>query len=563
MKECIQLITSVNERSSELRSFSTRFAKRWKNYFSLDGLIPGVYPTEEQKHVVQSNEKQLMIRGSAGSGKSLMLVYRLIKIMEQAEEKNQKILYVTFNQTLIDDTRKRLNQSKSYQELKAKHKVNITTYHDLVRNILMNECGYQHMPRIVMNQRSISKHESTISARIFGLLERMKEDNKYKNMEKLFRTHTAKFLQEEFFWMKANGIVTLERYMAKERTGRGQSPQVQVRQRPTIFYLFERYNEFMETNFPTPQLDMEDYALRLLNELNINPKASFKYDHILVDEFQDLQPMQIKSLVELTKGTITLVGDEKQRIYKSSPVSYKELNLKVNRRTRRNLTKNFRSTKQIMNLASAIQFDDVENVREDDQDFFREGPRPKIRYYARNRVLVNALIREIKLKQKNNPEKTIAVIHRQNLNQLNKEGSIKRQLEREFDLVGIYDYGKRFNYNKTKKPIFFTQPYEIKGLEFDYVFIIDFDRFHYPLKDRIDALNKKYGGEKWSDPNYNKDYDVEYNDEKKILYVACSRAKEDLYLMYSAKNQMRISTFVRDFRSTDYESNFRKSQYDN
>src|SRR5699024_12352961 len=261
--------------------------------------------------------------------------------------------------------------------------------------------------RLYMKKSSISAHESLIEARIMIVVHEVRNSPDYDTYEKLYKTHSPKFLREEFFWMKANGIYTWDKYSVKERKGRGHSPNVARKQRSTIFHLFKRYQKLMDTNFKTPQLDMEDYALHLLNELNINSNASFKYDHILVDEFQDLQPMQIKSLVELAKKTITLVGDEKQRIYKSSPVSYKELNLKVNRRTRRNLTKNFRSTKQIMNLASAIQFDDVENVREDDQDFFREGPRPKIRYYARNRVLVNALIREIKLKQKNNPEKTI------------------------------------------------------------------------------------------------------------------------------------------------------------
>lgn len=562
MKERILLTTSVDETNHKLEDFSIRFAKRWKNYFSLEGLIPNIFPTEEQKQVVQSSEKQLIIRGSAGSGKSLMLVYRLIKIMEQAE-KHQRILYVTYNQTLIDDTLKRLWQSDSYKRLKDSHFVNVITYHDLVRRILMDECGYPDITRIIMTNNQISNHESKAASRVSVILDRLKEDVEYLRMEKLFRTHTAEFLQEEFFWMKANGLITLEKYMERERTGRGNSPSVLLRQRPTIFYLFEKYNHFMDNNFPFPRIDMEDYALRLIHELIMNPKATFKYDHILVDEFQDLQPMQIKSLVELTKGSITLVGDEKQRIYKSSPISYKELNLKVNRRTSKNLTKNFRSTKQIMNLASAIEFDDVENVREDSQGLFKEGPRPKIRYYAKINILVNALIREIKAIHKKHREKTIAIIHRQEYNQLQKDESIQRLLEREFDLVGVDKYRKRFHYNEGKKPIFFTQPYEIKGLEFDYVFILDFDRFHYPLQSRVDALNKKYGGEKRFDSDYSKDYDAIRNDEKKILYVACSRAKEELFLMYSSKIQKRISQFVRDFKTSDYESNFKKGHYNN
>lgn len=554
------LTSLASDKSVALTDFGKQIAKKWKNYFSLEGLIPGIEPTNEQKHVVQSSEKQLIIRGSAGSGKSLMLVYRLIKMMEQSVTP-KRILYVTFNQTLVDDTRKRLNQSNSYVRLAEKHHVDVLTYHDMVRHILMKECGFQEIPRIQMTQNSIISHEENIVAYIMIILQRVKDLPEYHRMEKLFKTHTAKFLQEEFFWMKANGLITLEKYMAKERTGRGNNPSVLIKQRPTIFYLFEKYNEFMRTNFPTLRLDMEDYALHLLNELNNNKRAHFKYDHILVDEFQDLQPMQIKSLVELTKDTITLVGDEKQRIYKRSPISYKDMNLKVNSRTSQRLTRNFRSTKQIMELASAIKFDDIENVREDNQVFFREGPRPQIKYFTSMNNLARAIIRQIKEIHRKKPRKSIAIIHRYSSNELNRDDNLKRILDREFDVIGINKYGRRFDHNSKKKPIFFTSPYEIKGLEFDYVFIIHFDRFHYPLKTRIDELNEKYVRRKFGDPNYDKDYDRIFNDEKKILYVACTRAKDELFIFYEAPRQQRVSQFIRDFNIYDYESNFNKSQY--
>src|SRR5690625_7024461 len=114
---------------------------------------------------------------------------------------------------------------------------------------------------------------------------------------------------------------------------------------------------------------MEDYALELLKELYFNENAPYKYDHILVDEFQDLQPMQIKSLVKLTRQTITLAGDEQQQIYKRSPLSYKQLNLRLNRRTNKRLSQNFRSTKQIIKIAQEIKFLDMDNIQDNDQLF--------------------------------------------------------------------------------------------------------------------------------------------------------------------------------------------------
>ncbi len=550
----------LEDRKVLLEDFGKVFARKWKNYFNVDGLLPGIEPTKEQEHVVQSSEKQLLIRGSAGSGKSLMLAYRLIKIMEQAENP-RRILYVTFNQVLIDDTRKRLNQSEAYKKLSKDHEIHITTYHDLVRIILMKYCGFPDINRIPITQSAIQIHEDNMAGRIEAVLHHFEQSKEYHLFEKLFKTHTSKFLQEEFFWMKANGLNTEDRYLIKERTGRGNSPSVLIKQRPTIFHLYTKYNELMKSNYSVPQLDMEDYALYLLNELAINPTASFKYDHVLVDEFQDLQPMQIKSLVQLTKNTITLVGDEKQRIYKRSPVSYKELKLKVNSRTNQRLTKNFRSTKQIMDLASSIKFLDIENLKEDNQDFFREGEKPELKYFSKTERLATTMINEIKAIQKENSSKTIAIIHRYSENELRQENNIRFRLNREFDVVDIKKYGKKFDYDKVKKPIFFTTPYEIKGLEFDYVFIIQFDRNHYPSKVRIDELNEKYGGRQIGDSNYDKDLDSILNDEKKLFYVACSRAKESLYIYYAEVKQVRVSQFLRDLDITTYMSNFKKMQY--
>ena len=258
----MQLTTLTKERIEELNSYGIRLARKWKNYFSLDGLLPNINPTEEQKHVVQSSEKQLLIRGSAGSGKSLMLAYRLIKTMEQAETP-QRILYVTFNETLIQDTYKRLTQSDTFNQLCEEHDVQIQTYHSVARYILKHHCGYEHIDRFKAIKGTIEEHESVIAARIEVVLTKFKRSEEYSNYEKLYSTHTPRFLMEEFFWMKGNGIIEKELYLEKERTGRGRSPSVTKKQRETIFRLYELYNEFMKTNFVTPQYDMEDYALLL------------------------------------------------------------------------------------------------------------------------------------------------------------------------------------------------------------------------------------------------------------------------------------------------------------
>lgn len=184
----------------------------------------------------------------------------------------------------------------------------------------------------------------------------------------------------------------------------------------------------------------------------------------------------------------------------------------------------------------------------------------EIKHFTSKQKLANEIIKKAKEIHRTDTEKTIAIIHRYVEQQLHHT-NLKRVLDLEFNIIDIEKYRPKFDYNQKNKPIFYTDPYEIKGLEFDYVFLIHFDRKHYPSEQRIKELNDKYGQENFDDPNYNKDYDDILNDEKKVLYVACTRAKQELYIYYTGANYKRVSPFIRQFNTRDYDCNFPKSGY--
>lgn len=160
------------------------------------------------------------------------------------------------------------------------------------------------------------------------------------------------------------------------------------------------------------------------------------------------------------------------------------------------------------------------------------------------------------------PSSTVALIHRFDGDLFRERNSkIFYVLNREFELITTEQYGKRFHLDKQRKPVFFTDAFSVKGLEFDLVFVLHFDRFHYPSQRRMEELKKRTSGDKSSDA-YWQDEEQIRNDEKKILYVAMTRAKEELYLLYCNENPMRISPFVRDFPCAYFEAHgFDKKKY--
>ena len=540
--------------------FFTRSANAWQNYFNFQGLLAGIELTPEQLALVLQYEGHMLINGSAGSGKSITLLYKLLKVMGQENER-KRILYLTYNKTLLDDAKKRAKGSLLFDDLNDKHELQFCTFHFMAYQLLQ-QIGFKDVKQYKSSLNKIKEHESDLLRRVLVLQEDFTGSQEYKlltDKERLFATQNAAFLLEEFLWMKANGYVNKEDYFEVERTGRSHNPRLTKAQRTTVYRLFEEYGRRMKERYHQ-DFDMEDYALLLLKYFNQIPQE-LHYDYVFVDEVQDLQPMQIKSLVLLTRKSIVISGDQKQRIYKRSPHTYANLGLNLQGRRSKTLTKNFRSTKQIMKLANAIKFDDVENDREDEQNFVNQGDKPEIRFYDKAEAMHLYLVKEIKDIMANDPGCSVAVIHRYEEELHLKTPLVaKRVLEMSFYLITAEQYSSRFDYESAKKPVFFTDAYSVKGLEFDYVFILQFDRYHYPNSKRIEELNKR--AEKKNTESYIRDFDVIFNDEKKVLYVAITRAKKKVVLLWTAEDYLKVSQFIRDFNVDDYDAyGFDKSKF--
>jgi superfamily I DNA/RNA helicase len=60
----------------------------------------------------------------------------------------------------------------------------------------------------------------------------------------------------------------------------------------------------------------DDSVYRLYRELKANPSSVPSFDQILIDEFQDFNPLEVAFLDELaTKGNLLIVGDDDQAVY--------------------------------------------------------------------------------------------------------------------------------------------------------------------------------------------------------------------------------------------------------
>ena len=381
--------------SNESKLFFSKFSKIWQNFKDYT-YLEGINLSPEQISIIEQDEDQLLIEGYAGTGKSLTLLYKFINVL--VREEGKRILFVSFNKTLIDDTKKRLNSSKEFIENKDRHFTRIATFHEIATEILKeNKVIERGIGKVTVE--AVKKQRDTSLRYIAAITAKYKEEvnEEYKSLskdERLYKTHDEGFITDEISWLKSMGFIKKEKYLETERTGRTKSIRLTRAQRNTIFKIYEEYEEQKKNKFHNA-LDLEDYALKIIENSYLIDDSK-KFDYIFVDEVQDLDPMQIKALCMLTRKSIILSGDAKQRIYKKSPVKYEDLGLNIKEKGKRKiLNKNFRSTAEIVKLANSLKFYDTDD-KLSEKHFVRSGDRPIIHKSDDDRKAIRYIRDEIR-----------------------------------------------------------------------------------------------------------------------------------------------------------------------
>lgn len=127
---------------------------------------------------------------------------------------------------------------------------------------------------------------------------------------------------------------------------------------------FQVYSEYQKILKQNALIDFDDILVHTYKLLTIRPECVSHVKHILVDEFQDTNTIQLKLIFKFTqycKDNITIVGDADQSIYAFRNASYE--NFKIleslaleNRRDfiKITLDQNYRSTNSILKISESL-----------------------------------------------------------------------------------------------------------------------------------------------------------------------------------------------------------------
>lgn len=427
--------------------------------------------TREQSEIVLLNREDILIKGIAGSGKTLVLLYKAKKLAE--ENPAEKVIIFTYNKTLkksSEEIIKKLNLSN----------LEVSTFHSWAYKALM--------PSIIKKIYVSSKNDNFLSPAIknVNLTHRFITDEKY-----------FEFLKDEIAWIKGKGISSFDEYSAAQRLGRGTEVRVVAEDRKVIFEIFSNYEKVKDY-----KTEYNDFA-PILYKNKENIRDIHRYDHVFVDEAQDLQQVQLQLLKSISNKTFFVAADTSQRIYKTY-FTWKDIGINIVGGGTKVLKGCFRSTKEILSLAHSIQNDEMKK----NEDYIEpelpdiSGPTPVLfkclNVYSQDTLV----IKNIRSILENDKDAIIGVLFRG----WGSASRLKYQLTKEKVLFEEI----RDNYGSSHTPgVKLTTFHSAKGLEFDYVLVIDL--INPNLKNEIDV-------------------DLYWEIERKLLYVTLTRAKHYLQI---------------------------------
>lgn len=310
------------------------------------------------------------------------------------------------------------------------------------------------------------------------------------------------------------------------------------------------YKEYYEAT----QGDVIDHNREITNALNLIESGEFnrKYDYIMIDEYQDINPIRtklIQALKEKTGAKLFVVGDDWQSIYKFNG---SEINLFTdfekyfpNSETI-SIQMNRRNPQELINISSSFIKQNPKQLKKKLKYYKDEtgysSPIKIVRYqsgrYEKAQKIYNleGIILDM-IKYKENKLPKIVILGRKNRD---IDPYVNNSF---FKKVEYKKFSKIIYYKKRELDIIYMTIHQSKGLEFDEVIVIN-------LEDRVYGFPSKINDD--SILRYVKSSDeYPYAEERRLFYVALTRTKNNVYLL--TPNDMDLeSEFVTELSRDHY-----------
>lgn len=454
-----------------------------------------VFLHPSQRKIVEKNVNgPVRVLGGAGTGKTVVAMHRAKWLAENIyTNREEKILFTTFTRNLSEDIKSNLRKICTPEIMKRIDVVNIDSWvNDFLKS---NNYNYKI---------------------IYG-----KELNELWKMAFTVMNDEID-VNEEFYkdeWEQViipNSITSKKEYLKVSRIGRG--VRLDRKARSLVWEVFEEFINLMN------EKRVRDNSTAMMEARIILEKygAILPYKAVIVDEAQDLGHQTFK-LIRAIAGKehandIFIVGDTHQRIYSNNKVVLSKCGINIKGRSSK-LKINYRTTEETrkwaFNILNGISFDDMDEGQDDNKGYksLVHGPKPKISSFKNINEEIEYLVEEIKNLVDNGVElNNICLVSR-----IDKQIEIYRALLRDYGIKS-HKIKRKEAENRGIDGVRIATMHRVKGLEFDYVFLVGINDDMVPYKKIVDGdIDKISRNEK-------------INNERSLLYVSATRAKKSVFV---------------------------------
>lgn len=446
-----------------------------------------------QKKAIYCDELKTMVVAGAGSGKTSVIIGKIVYLIEERKLNPREILCLSFTNNACDNIRQRL-----------KYNVDVYTFHKLSLKILndnyyinknylkyiINEFFLSEVSRNKYYVKKLTHYIKKFNYRKYnvylnlGLFDRLKSDiEKFIEMFIVYGYQYKDFLK----FKKYKYIYAL---------------------------IFNIYNLYMHEMSSSKEVDLNTLISIAHDELR---KDSLKYKYIIIDEFQDISSLRyklIKKIIQFNNCKLFTVGDDYQSIYAFSGSNLNEYyNLCVPSYDTKviKLKYNYRSCQELVNISNYFITKNLNQIKKN--IYCKFNILYPLKLIRKKYDILFSLLEKIKIQYK-----SILILGRYN-------SDINKYIKND-TLVDL----KR----KTDCIIEYKTVHASKGLEADCVIVINLTNGKYGFPSNID--NSKFMDYAFPKEKYL------YAEERRLFYVALTRSRRDVYLII----EKNMSIFARE-----------------
>jgi superfamily I DNA/RNA helicase len=464
-----------------------------------------------QKKAIVADDEDILCLAGAGTGKTTVLTKRIDFLTRYRSVDPRDVLAITFTRKARQEMRNRLKGSQ----------VRIETFNSFCEKLLKehNDLVYDKRYRVASYQQKLTMVRKAIERLNYRVEDAI--DTYFTDAQRRSKT------DDQLFNIFVNDCFFIRDYLKFKNRPLDRDSFTVDDDHERSFELVLGVCKYIKAYMAKHGL--RDYADQLTDTLQLfreHDDLVPSFEHVLVDEYQDVNATQVALLDALDAPNLFCVGDPRQSIYgwRGSDISFimnfEEAHPDCSVIP---LTKNYRSAEPIVRLINQcirrMGLPDLEAVKDGANDLHLEECASEVEEFA-------YVADHIKAADVSRDE--IFVLTRTN-RQLNELSSYLRK--RSIKHLKKSDDRRGRNVPREDE-ITLATVHSIKGMEADMVFVIGANAQNYPCKGSEHPVIEMAKVD---------EYD-KIEEERRLFYVALSRARQTLHLTYTGSSPTRFVT---------------------